>query len=83
MNVLERDKKKVCIELKTRQDFDLQDDDWYEGRDPSAYRLNEELQACTEEGHCIDRRHGATGDYGSRTRGNWVVEYCDDEWWKE
>ena len=23
---------------------------------------------------CIDRRHGATGENGSRTRGNWVVE---------
>ena len=47
MNVLVRDKKKFVSLWKTRQDFVLQDDDWYEGRDPSAYRLKKDLQGCT------------------------------------
>ena len=64
--------KKVCIELKTRQDFDLEDDDWYERRNSSTRRLNEYFQASTEDRNCIHRRHGAAGDYGRRTRGIWV-----------
>ena len=64
--------KKVCIDLNARPDFDLQDDDWYEGRIHSARRLNEYFQTSTEDKNCIHRRHGAAGDYGRRTRGNWV-----------
>ena len=58
-------------------------DDWYEGSNSSARRLIQHFQASTEDRDCIHRRHGAAGDYGRRSRDNWVTKYYRDEWWKE
>ena len=85
MNVFEREQQKFVFDLKTRQDIDLQDDDWYEGRDPSQrqdwMRTYKHVRQKTID--CIDRRHGATGDYGTSDAwtewGNNVMR----ERWKE